>query len=105
MPVNLSPEPFKTIRQPQLSEVQSFGKGTVQSLNKLDTGEMVKVTVQHFFTPNDNQVNGVGITPDIIVEQTSDELDVYGQDPETDLQFKKALEILTKKLVILTIGT
>jgi carboxyl-terminal processing protease len=47
---------------------QTFGKGTVQRLIELDHGGALKVTIEEYFTPNKNQVNGKGITPDIFVE-------------------------------------
>jgi carboxyl-terminal processing protease len=47
---------------------QTFGKGTVQRLIELDHGGALKVTIEEYFTPDKNKVNGKGITPDIIVE-------------------------------------
>jgi carboxyl-terminal processing protease len=63
---------------------QTFGKGTVQRLIELDHGGALKVTIEEYFTPNKQQVNGKGITPDIIVENPV-------------LQFSKAFRHLTGK--------
>lgn len=48
--------------------VQSYGKGSVQSIFPLSNGGMLKTTVQEYLTPNGHPVNGVGITPDIEVQ-------------------------------------
>lgn len=65
----------------------TFGKGTVQSIIPLVNGAGLKLTTAEYFTPNKNPVNKVGIKPDIVVENTTEE----------DLQLKKAIEVLKKK--------
>lgn len=49
---------------------QSFGKGTVQRLIDLESGGVLKITVEEYFTPSKKQVNDRGITPDIMVENS-----------------------------------
>lgn len=53
---------------------KSYGKGTVQvTINRdlpKDYGGF-KFTAAHFFTPKGNKINGVGIIPDIEIEQTN----------------------------------
>ena len=66
----------------------TFGKGIVQNSYTLSDGSVVKLTSSHYYTPNGNDIHGVGITPDIVVENTDTE----------DLQYKKAVEILTENL-------
>ena len=73
---------------------KSFGKGSVQSIIAMDPkakdgSEIIKVTSFHWFTPNDKTIEGIGITPDVVVEVDEDD-----DDLEVDLQFNKALEIL-----------
>ncbi len=46
----------------------SFGKGTVQSVNDLANGGGIKLTIAEYLTANGNKVNGVGITPDVLIE-------------------------------------
>ncbi len=65
---------------------QTFGKGIVQDFYGLPDGSVVKLTVAHYYTPEGNDIHGVGIEPDVDVEQPKDE--------ENDLQLQKALEIL-----------
>lgn len=45
----------------------SFGKGTVQSVTDLSNGGGIKLTIAEYLTANGNKVNGVGITPDVEV--------------------------------------
>jgi len=69
--------------------VESFGKGTVQSVENLIGGSSLRVTVAKWFTPNDQNINESGITPDIIVERTIEDIEA-GKDP----QLEKAIEYL-----------
>ena len=62
----------------------TFGKGVIQQLLTLKDGSGLKVTVEEYFTPNRNKINGVGIEPDVIVERSGDE----------DTQLQKAKQIL-----------
>lgn len=44
--------------------VTSYGKGTVQDILKLPTGEAFKLTVAEYMGPNETKINGVGVKPD-----------------------------------------
>jgi carboxyl-terminal processing protease len=46
----------------------TFGKGSVQEVASITTGEQVKMTVAEYLTPNANKVNKIGIKPDIELE-------------------------------------
>lgn len=63
---------------------QTYGKGIEQNPYTLSDGSVVKLTTTHYFTPDHRDINGVGITPDIVVEDQ--------EDTDTDEQFQKALE-------------
>lgn len=47
---------------------QSFGKGSVQNVIPLDDGSGIKLTVALYYTPKNRVIQGVGITPDEIVQ-------------------------------------
>ena len=47
---------------------KTFGKGSAQQSLDLANGDGMKLTIAHFLTPNKNKIHGIGITPDIIVE-------------------------------------
>lgn len=61
----------------------TFGKGSVQLLHELRDGSELRVTVARWFTPNDRQIHGQGLEPDIVVEMTPEDLDA-GLDPQLD---------------------
>jgi carboxyl-terminal processing protease len=73
----------------------TFGKGTVQELKKTDTNSEYKITTKKWLTSKGKWINGVGIKPDIEVDQN----DQYFNSPteENDTQLKKALEYVKNK--------
>lgn len=70
---------------------QTFGKGSVQELVKLDDGSSLKVTVARWLTPNGTSISEGGLTPDIVVERTAEDRN-EGKDPQLDA----ALEFLNR---------
>ncbi|MEI7620963.1 MAG: S41 family peptidase [Candidatus Moraniibacteriota bacterium] len=72
---------------------KSFGKGSVQEFIKTAQGTAAKITVAHWLTPNGNQINELGIKPDVEVELTADDY-MNDRDPQMD----KAIETLKEKL-------
>lgn len=68
----------------------TYGKGTVQSWSTLvDDQGAIKVTIAHWLTPNERQIHGVGLTPDVEVQLTEEDIKA-NLDPQLD----KAIEIL-----------
>lgn len=67
---------------------QSFGKGLVQEINKLPNNSGINITIQKYLTPNGTDIHKKGITPDVLVEFTEDDL-----KNKNDVQLKKAIEI------------
>ncbi len=49
--------------------VQTFGKGSVQSIIPLSDGSGMRLTTAKYYTPKGTSIHNVGITPDIIVKQ------------------------------------
>ncbi len=54
---------------------QSYGKGTIQSVSSLQTGGAIKFTMGYYLTPKDNNINKIGLTPDIYVENSKEKMD------------------------------
>lgn len=53
---------------------QSYGKGTTQGLYTYADGSLLKLTIAEWLTPDGNSVNGVGVTPDFVVDRSADDL-------------------------------
>ena len=52
---------------------QTFGKGSVQEPIRLSDGSAIELTIARYLTPNGRSLDGVGITPDIILPGGADE--------------------------------
>ncbi|HHY78499.1 MAG TPA: S41 family peptidase [Clostridiales bacterium] len=74
---------------------KTFGKGLVQTVEKLNDGSGFKLTIQKYYTPNGTDINKVGIEPDIEVKPLTIS---EGQKPEDirDVQLEKAIEVIRK---------
>lgn len=47
----------------------TYGKGVVQTTSYIDsTGGWLKITTNAYYTPNGNNIDGIGVTPDIFME-------------------------------------
>ena len=64
---------------------KTFGKGSVQSIAALKNGGFLKLTTLYYFTPDGEKIDGVGITPDIVIEDPGEQLE-------------KAFEVLRKEI-------
>ena len=72
---------------------QSFGKGLVQEINRLPQEAGINITIQKYLTPNGTDINKKGITPDVLVELTEQNV-----KDKNDVQMKKAIEVLRSKI-------
>ncbi len=54
---------------------QSYGKGTMQQYFLFTDGSSFKMTIAEWLTPLKKVINGVGVTPDVVIEP------VEGEDP------------------------
>lgn len=52
--------------------IQSFGKGSVQTILPMNNGSAIKLTTARYFTPNGRSIQAKGIVPDVLVEDGSD---------------------------------
>jgi carboxyl-terminal processing protease len=53
--------------------MKTFGKGSVQEYQTLPDGSAVKITVAEWLTPNGRTIHKVGLSPDIVIDRTSDD--------------------------------
>ncbi len=70
----------------------SYGKGSVQNWISLRTEEGgVRITIARWLTPNGNQINELGLTPDIEVPYTQEDADA-----DRDPQLEAAIEFFNQ---------
>lgn len=68
----------------KLVGVTTYGKGSVQQWIPLSEDQgAVRVTVAKWLTPNDRTIHKIGLTPDLVVERTTDDIKA-GKDPQLD---------------------
>jgi len=51
---------------------KTYGKGVTQKTYVLSDKSVLKLTISEYYTPKGHKVNGKGITPDIVVENSKD---------------------------------
>jgi len=62
---------------------KTYGKGVVQQLFDLSGGTLLKITTAEWLTPKDRAINGEGITPDVEVERSYEDINAM-RDPQLD---------------------
>ncbi|MDO8520250.1 MAG: S41 family peptidase, partial [Deltaproteobacteria bacterium] len=75
--------------------IQTFGKGSVQSLFNLQDGASVKLTIAQYLTPGRVSIQAVGITPDIRLIPSlikKDEFDLRDDTPFGEADLDEHLE-------------
>jgi carboxyl-terminal processing protease len=58
---------LRDIRQSKIYGEKTFGKGVVQQLFPLQNGDFTKLTIAEWLTPNGQNIDKVGISPDVEV--------------------------------------
>tara|TARA_Y100000590_G_scaffold121412_1_gene139016 strand:- start:675 stop:1817 length:1143 start_codon:yes stop_codon:yes gene_type:complete len=69
----------------------SYGKGSVQSIIPLQNKGAMRLTVSKYYLPSGKSISEVGITPDIEIDEDSDEFRI---NTKTDNQLNFALKLL-----------
>ena len=70
---------------------------TLFPLRTIGDGSAIKITTAKYFTPAGNNIDGIGIEPDIEVEYDKDK-DVKVGKELRDNQLQKAIETIKKEL-------
>jgi len=76
---------------------KTFGKGSVQELEKFDNGSSLKLTIAKWLTPNGISISDKGIEPDTkveIPEDATEKGDVVIGEQGKDPQLDKAIDLL-----------
>lgn len=79
--------------------VNTYGKGSIQTTFRLPDNRGIHLTIGRFYSPEGNEINGVGVAPTYEVENPEEYqwMDVDIIPFEEDLQLKKALEVIKTK--------
>jgi carboxyl-terminal processing protease len=64
---------------------QSFGKGSVQTLIPMAGQGAVRLTTARYYTPSGRSIQDIGITPDVVVEESRTPAPHFGPEHEADL--------------------
>ena len=67
---------------------KTYGKGSVQSLETLSAGEVLRVTIAKWYTPKDVNINKEGIQPDEVIERSFEQINKE-IDPQLDAALAK----------------
>ncbi len=65
--------------------VRSFGKGSVQTVIPLAGNGAMRLTTARYYTPSGRSIQGLGITPDVEVNETAADRPKFGPEREADL--------------------
>ena len=76
---------------------RTFGKGIVQTLFPLSDGSAVKLTTNHYYTPDGHDIHEKGVEPDVVEELNEEAATMAVVPEEKDNQLQKAIEILKDK--------
>ncbi len=78
---------------------QTVGKGNYQQTFPLSDGSAVAISTGHYSTPNGNNLEGIGITPDVVVdvdEETYANIYLQTEPSLEDPQLLAAIEVFSK---------
>ena len=68
----------------------SYGKGSVQSIIPLRNGGGMRLTISKYYLPSGKSISEVGVTPDILVEESGDDFKI---NSEKDNQLDYAIKL------------
>jgi carboxyl-terminal processing protease len=68
---------------------KTFGKGIIQTVTQVSKDDYMRITIMEYFSPDGEEIDKVGITPDYVVNLVEDDL--------KDYQLEKGIELLKKQ--------
>ena len=69
----------------------SFGKGSVQSIIPLKNRGAIRLTISKYYLPSGKSISEVGVSPDIVVTESSEEFRI---NTKSDNQLDYAVKLL-----------
>ena len=84
----------------KLVGVQTYGKGTMQTVLSLPSGGGISVTCAYYLPPKSPNYHGVGVKPDLVVELPEElrNLNVHKLTAEQDTQMQAAVVTLIEEM-------
>ena len=70
----------------------TYGKGSVQSIIPLNNGGGIRITISKYYLPSGDSISGVGISPDIFIDDDDDDFEI---NTKADKQLNYAIKLLT----------
>ncbi|WP_017717799.1 carboxyl-terminal processing protease CtpB [Kamptonema formosum] len=94
---------LKDNRRATIIGSQTFGKALVQSVHSLSDGSGLAVTIAHYYTPNGTDISHKGITPDIKVDISEEQMKQLASNPNAlgskdDPCYARALTVLQAQI-------
>ncbi len=80
---------IKDLKLGVLMGTKTFGKGSVQTFWELPDGSGIKLTTAKYLTAGENAINGIGIEPDIVVENPEKIVPGGAGDPQLEAALKQ----------------
>ncbi len=74
----------------------TFGKGSVQELVDITKDTALKVTVARWILPKGAFIGGEGLSPDLEVKPTDEQIKRFKNDPDYDIFLSEAIKYLNK---------
>ncbi len=84
---------LRDLRGVKLVGEKSYGKGTVQEIQRLSDDSSLKITIARWVMPAGGVLDAIGLEPDYVVEITDEDIQA-----KRDSQLEKALEVLRQQL-------
>ena len=86
---------IKANERAQVVGTTTFGKGSVNIARELSDGSAIYFTIRRWYLPDDTQIEGQGVTPNIQIEAESHPLPTHFQQ---DLALQEAVAILSEQI-------
>lgn len=85
---------LKDLGKAKIVGIKTYGKGVIQQVMTLPDGSGLKITSEKYLTPNKNEINKIGISPDEEVKLPETVKNIIFVEEKDDTQLQKAKEML-----------
>ena len=87
---------LRDYQKAELIGEQSFGKGSMQTIMRLEDNSALRVTYRMYSPPYSDNYDGIGITPDheVYMDPAVADINIYKLTDEQDTQLQAAIKIL-----------